>query len=91
MKSEIKTNSLFITLEGIERAGKTTQIELIGKFLRENNYQVHLFREPGGTDFGAMQHVLATDAEGNVTNAIRYGSWFNSILNLRRCLGYQRL
>lgn len=36
----------------------------------------------GGTDFGSMQHVLATDAEGNVTNAIRYGSWFNAILNL---------
>jgi len=36
----------------------------------------------GGIDFADMQHVLATDAEGNVTNAIRYGSWFNSIINL---------
>lgn len=36
----------------------------------------------GGIDFADMQHVLATDAEGNVTNAIRYGKWFNTIINL---------
>jgi len=36
----------------------------------------------GGQDFADKMHVLATDAEGNVTNAIKYGSWFNSIINL---------
>jgi len=36
----------------------------------------------GDYDFSAMQHVLATDAEGKVTNAVRYGSWINSIINL---------
>lgn len=36
----------------------------------------------GGIDFASMEHVLATDAEGNVTNAIRYGKWFNTIINL---------
>ena len=36
----------------------------------------------GGTDFSDLQYVLATDAEGNVTNAIKWGSWINSIINL---------
>lgn len=36
----------------------------------------------GDIDFSKMQHVLATDAEGNVTNAIKYGAWINTIINL---------
>ncbi len=36
----------------------------------------------GDYDFSAMQYVLGTDAEGKVTNAIRYGAWINSIINL---------
>lgn len=36
----------------------------------------------GDIDFSKMQYVLAEDAEGNVTNAIKYGSWINSIINL---------
>lgn len=36
----------------------------------------------GGIDFGTKQHVLASDADGTVTNAIRYGKWFNTIINL---------
>jgi len=36
----------------------------------------------GDYDFSNMQHVLATDAEGNVTNAIKYGAWINTLINL---------
>lgn len=36
----------------------------------------------GGVDFSDLQHVLATDADGEVTNAIKYGNWINSIINL---------
>ncbi len=42
----------------------------------------------GGMDFASMKHVLSAavvDADGNVTspeNAIRYGAWINTIVNL---------
>ena len=36
----------------------------------------------GGIDFSDLQYVLATDEEGNVTSAIKYGSWITSIINL---------
>lgn len=44
---------VFISFEGIEGSGKSTQIKLLTKYLNTNtDYQVHYFREPGGTSFG---------------------------------------
>lgn len=40
---------LLITFEGPDGSGKTTQIELLEKYLLENKYEVLKFREPGGT------------------------------------------
>lgn len=40
---------MLITFEGIDGCGKSTQIEKICKALIEKGYDVHLFREPGGT------------------------------------------
>lgn len=45
-------NSYFISFEGIEGAGKTTQINHLKNLLEAKGYQVDMFREPGGTDFG---------------------------------------
>ncbi|MDG2449776.1 MAG: large conductance mechanosensitive channel protein MscL [Saprospiraceae bacterium] len=36
----------------------------------------------GGIDFSDLQFVLATDEAGEVTNAIKWGSWITSIINL---------
>ena len=41
---------LFITLEGPDGAGKTTQIKLLGKYLENMDKQVVYTREPGGTN-----------------------------------------
>lgn len=50
---------MFITLEGIEGCGKTTQTELLSAYLLENGYSVVKTREPGGTPFGeALRKVL---------------------------------
>ena len=43
---------LFITLEGPEGAGKTTQLKLLSKFLDEQGYQHVITRDPGGTALG---------------------------------------
>lgn len=42
----------FITVEGIEGAGKTTAMEMISSWLRDRGEQVVTTREPGGTPLG---------------------------------------
>jgi dTMP kinase len=44
--------SFFISLEGIEGSGKSTQIGIIEEWLKSRGYQVLTLREPGGTSFG---------------------------------------
>jgi dTMP kinase len=49
----------FITFEGGEGCGKSTQVELLAQRLRKQGYQFTLLREPGGTDVGEqIRHVL---------------------------------
>jgi dTMP kinase len=42
----------FITLEGPEGAGKTTQLKLLSKWLEEQNIEHVITRDPGGTALG---------------------------------------
>lgn len=42
---------MFITLEGIDGSGKTTQLNLLKDYLESQNEKVVTLREPGGTDF----------------------------------------
>lgn len=48
------TNGKFITVEGGDGVGKSTQISLIYEFLQEKGLHVKLTREPGGTEIGEM-------------------------------------
>jgi dTMP kinase len=43
---------MFITLEGPEGSGKTSQLPELAAFLRESGYEVLITREPGGTPVG---------------------------------------
>ena len=45
---------MFIVLDGVEGSGKTTQIKLLAKALRESGREVVETREPGGGGDGAM-------------------------------------
>jgi dTMP kinase len=44
--------SLFLSLEGIEGSGKSTQIRHLQSYLESLGYRVLCLREPGGTAFG---------------------------------------
>ena len=43
---------MFITFEGIEGSGKSTQIELLRSLLKEEGHAVEILREPGTTQLG---------------------------------------
>ncbi len=41
---------MFITFEGIDGSGKSTQIQMLSRQLGERGFSVQIFREPGGTE-----------------------------------------
>ena len=52
---------MFISFEGIEGCGKTTQVELFAKFLAERGVPHVVTREPGGTDLGKLIRKMLLD------------------------------
>lgn len=52
---------MFITLEGIEGSGKTTQIELLATQLGRLGHEVLITREPGGCQLGLALRELLLD------------------------------
>lgn len=54
---------MFITFEGIDGSGKTTQIELLKKRLIEEGHEVSVFREPGGTEISEQIREILLDAK----------------------------
>ncbi len=56
-------SGLFVTFEGPEGCGKSTQVKRLAVRLRENGYEVLTTREPGGTPTGeAIRNILQHDA-----------------------------
>jgi dTMP kinase len=61
---------LFITFEGTEGCGKSTQVELLVQRLRALGYHVRKHREPGGTPIGEeIRHTLKHSQQNHAMNA----------------------
>ena len=54
---------MFITIEGIEGGGKTTQVGLLASAMQQANRAVRVTREPGGTKLGAAVRELLLHSE----------------------------
>jgi dTMP kinase len=55
----LSMKGLFISFEGTEGCGKSTQVELLAQRLRALGHVVRLHREPGGTPIGEeIRHTL---------------------------------
>jgi dTMP kinase len=63
-------DGFFLTLEGVEGAGKTTAREFIAGGLRENGATVLETREPGGTELGEKIRALLLDPGQNRMSAL---------------------
>lgn len=59
---------LFITFEGIDGCGKTTQIELLKESLEKKGYTVLLTREPGAKGLGEKLREILLNYDGEVSS-----------------------
>lgn len=76
---------LFITTEGTDGSGKTTQIKLIESYLKEKGFEVVVTREPGGTAIGEKIRSIILDTENSdmsyITEMMLYASARAQLVN----------
>jgi dTMP kinase len=58
---------LFISLDGLDGTGKTTQCRLLADWLRARGVAVTLCADPGGTPVGDIIRALLLDHRGEIT------------------------
>lgn len=71
MKAGDHSKGVFITFEGTEGAGKTTQISRVKDFLESKGFDVIMTREPGGTALGEkVRGLLLQDEMSQMTELL---------------------
>ena len=61
------TKGLFITFEGADGCGKTTQIKLLDEYLRSKGYKTLLTREPGSIGLGIKLREILLNYDGEIS------------------------
>lgn len=61
------SKGLFITFEGGDGCGKTTQIKLLDEYLRNKGYKTLLTREPGAKGLGVKLREILLNYDGEVS------------------------
>ena len=56
---------MFITFEGIDFCGKSSQIKLLEEYLLNNKKKVQVIREPGGTKISEKIRHMLLDKENS--------------------------
>lgn len=78
-------SGLFITMEGTDGSGKSTQINMLKEYLEKKGYDVVFVREPGGTKIGEKIREIILDPENNemeyITEALLYASSRAQLVN----------
>lgn len=62
------SKGLFITFEGADGCGKTTQIKLAAEYLKNKGYDVLLTREPGAKGLGEQLREILLNYDGIVSD-----------------------
>lgn len=69
---------VFITFEGPDGSGKTTQIKLLEKYFKEKGYDILITREPGGTNISEQIRDVILDKNNiemdRITEALLYAA-----------------
>lgn len=61
------TKGLFITFEGGDGCGKTTQINLLDKYLQDKGFKTLVTREPGAKGLGVKLREILLNYDGEVS------------------------
>ncbi len=62
------SKGLFVTFEGVDGCGKTTQMNLLAKYLKDNGHDVILTREPGAKGLGEKIREILLHYDGEVSS-----------------------
>ena len=72
----------FLTFEGVEGAGKSTQIYLLAQYLKSLGYRVVLTREPGGTKSAELIRNLILKDYFNKSQKEKFDKYTDTLLYL---------
>jgi len=64
-----KEVTMFITFEGIEGSGKTTQVQRVADYLKDYGHHSVVTREPGGTKIGVKIREILLDRNHSTLDA----------------------
>ena len=83
--NDMSLNKRFISFEGIDFSGKSTQIQLLKDKLISNEQKVIILREPGGTQISELIREILLDknnlAMTSTTEMLLYSAARNQVLN----------